>query len=265
LDVSYGAYVVKGAYSGSSAATGGPEHDEGVASILELSRGHVEAIRKEAREISTSVSLAQRFRDDLDAIKAKLEAMEQLTGRASGPDHNEVKVEEMQGQFGELAKLIEETSEKTKHKFNSVFDSEGKSFSLAVGDGSHIDILAKDVSFDATGLDLTTDPVAAKLAVTKAIEEMNEYDGHLDKQIDNLMEATDSLEQDLVGAMGVEVNDFTPELAGRAVHAFISEAAKDQEKSGLIGMQANVDPERTLQLLTETEQKDTGIGGETGR
>jgi hypothetical protein len=247
---------VKGAYSGNSAATGGPEHDEGVATILELSRGNVEAVRKEAREVSTSATLAQQFRDDLKAIKEKLAAMEELTGRASSASYNEVQVEEMQGQFANFAKSIEETSEKTKHKFNSVFDSDGKSFSLAVGDGSHIDILAKDVSFDATELDLTADPVLAKSALTKAIEELAEYNSYLGKQLNNLAEATDRLEQDLVGAMGVEGNDFTPELAGRVLSDIVSEAAK----GGLIEMQANADPERTLQLLTETEQKDTGMG-----
>jgi hypothetical protein len=251
---------VKGGYSGSSAATGGPEHDEGVATILELARGNVEAVRKDAREVSTSATLAQQFRDDLKAIKEKLEAMEELTGRAASPDYNEVQVEEMQGQFAQLAKLIEETSEKTKHKFNSVFDSDGKSFSLAVGDGSHIDVLAKDVSFDATELDLTADPVLAKSALTKAIEELAEYNSYLGKQLDNLADATDRLEQDLVGAMGVEGNDFTPELAGRVLRDIVSEAAEGQEKSGLIETQANADPERTLQLLTEPEQKDTGMG-----
>jgi hypothetical protein len=227
-----------------------------VANIVELIRGNVEAVRHEAREVSTSLSAVQTLKEGLGGVKKRLAEMEELTERASSRDHNKVQVDEMQGQLARIIESVKQATENTKHGFNRVFSSKGESFSLAVGDGSHIDIFAKDLAFDGEGLDLRSDPAAAKAAVVKAMKELAEYGSYLDKQMTDLAKATERLEQDMVGAMGLESNDFTPVLAGRVASDIAGEAAKkSKEAASLMNAQANANPSRALQLLKDVIQQ----------
>jgi flagellin-like hook-associated protein FlgL len=249
LDVTYGAYVVCGAYSGINGSNGAPTRDQAVATIVELIRGNVEAVRQDAQVVSTTVSAVQKFKGALATIAEKLTAMQELTDKASSPDYNEVQVEQMQRDLEKLAEEINQVVDDTEHNNKRLFGSQGQSILLAASDGSQTRLFAKDFSVDATGWDLASEPDEAKSAIGEAIDQLTEYGSHLDRQMAGLKAATARLERDLAGAMGVEPADFTPELAPRVFGDVATAVAS--RSSGLVAIQASADPRRVFVLLTD--------------
>ncbi|MHC4574630.1 MAG: flagellin N-terminal helical domain-containing protein [Planctomycetota bacterium] len=249
LDVAYGAYVVKGAYSGVNGLTGAPERDEAVAIIRELLDGDIAAIYTSAHEASTAVSMVQTLTSAAGTIRGKLTAMEELAKKASSPDYSRVKVEEMQKEFQGLAAEINQTAKGTEYNFNKLFSGEGKSISIQVDNETKIDIFASDLRFSAEGLNLATSAGGALAEVKKAAKMLNEYLGYLDRQAGRLADVTAVLDSELEAALDVDLSEFSPDLV-KQVTAY---AARDSAEDGsrLLEAQANVDPERALRLLSE--------------
>jgi len=247
LDVSYGAYVVNGAYTGNSSPTGAPKHNDVVATVRELLSGNIADVRLSAREASTSISIIQTFANAVDGIAAKLAKMEELAKKASSPDYSRVEIEAMQKEFKSLAKEINETVKNTEYDFNKIFTSAGESISIPIGDGSKVDIFAKDFSFNSQGLDLTTDPKSALSNIKKAITNLNEYKQYLNGQVARVEAATAIIESELESAMGVELDAFTPKVAIETAVHIASQVSQDS--STALGTQANVTADEALQLL----------------
>ncbi len=251
LDVSYGAYVVNAAYSGVGNSTRAPTRDQAVAVIRELLRGNTAAVRQSARDASTAVSIVQMFADAVDTLADKLAEMRELAERAPSPDYSQVQVEEMQKQFQNLAKEINETVKGTEYDYNKLFTDSGKTISVPIGNGSKIDIFARDFSFGAQGLDITTDPQNALSKVKEAIANVGEYKTYLDRQAARLEDATALIESEIQSAMGVDLNDFKPELALEM--ADYAASLISQDKSTSLKTQANLTPDEALQLLKASD------------
>jgi len=255
LDVAYGAYVVKGAYRGisksSADSTQAPERDQAVAVIRELLAGNTTAVRQNARDASTAVSAMQIFTDAIETIGGKLTEMKELAEKASSPDYSQVQVEEMQNQFRNLAGEINQTVNGTEYKYNKLFGAGGKTVSIPIGNGSKVDIFAKDFSFDAEGLDITADPTKALSTVNEAIANIDDYKTYLDRQAAHLSNATEFIESQIRGAMGVDTQDFQPELAVPMADYAASLLSKDKQTS--LDTQANLTPEEILKLLSEND------------
>ena len=250
LDVSYGAYVVSGAYSRAGNLTKAPKHNEAVAIIRELLGGNTADVRLSAREASTAISIVQTFTNVADTIALTLAKMQELAEKASSPDYSQVQVEEMQKEFEGLAAEINEIVDGTEYNYNKLFIADGKSISIPIGDGSKIDIFARDFSFDAEGLNLTTSPESALSKTKEATENLSEYREYLSKQAEHVEDATAVIESEIEGAMGVDLNDFKPELAIEAVSYGASQASEDG--GTLLYAQANVGPSRALHLLKDS-------------
>jgi len=222
-----------------------------VATIRELLRGSTADVRLSARNASTAVSIIQTFADATDSIATKLAKMEELAKKASSPDYSQVQIEAMQTELKTLAKEINDIVKSTEYDFNKPFTAAGKSISIPIGDGSRIDIFAKDFSFNAQGLDLTTDPGTALSSIKKAIKELSEYRTYLNRQAARAEEATATIESELESAMGVELDDFTADLAIETVVHIASELSQDS--SSALDMQANTEPSTALQLLKDSD------------
>jgi len=250
LDVSYGAYVVSGAYSRAGNSTEAPRHNEAVAIIRELLGGNTADVRLSAGEASTAISIVQTFTNVADTIALTLAKMHELAKKASSPDYSQVQVEEMQKEFEGLAAEINEIVEETEYNFNKLFTADGKSITIPIGDGSKIDIFARDFSFDAEGLNLTTSPESALSEIKKASENLNEYREYLSKQAARVEEATAIIEAEIEGAMGVDLDDFRTELAGQTASYVASLILENM--STILDAQANVEPSRALHLLKDS-------------
>jgi len=247
LDVSYGAYVVNGAYSGNSNPTGTSNHNDAVATIRELLNGNIADVRLSARKASTAVSIIQIFASAADGIAAKLARMEELAKKASSPDYSRVRVEAMQKEFKNLAKEINDIVKSTEYDFNKPFTATGRAISIPIGDGSKVDIFAKDLSFTAQGLDLTSEPKNVSSNIKKAITNLNEYKQYFNRQIARVEDAAAAIESELESAMGIELDDFTPEVATKTAVYIASRLSQDS--STALGTQANVIADEALQLL----------------
>ena len=251
LDFSYGAYVVNGAYSGNSNPIGAPNHNDAVATIRELVNGNTADVRLSAREASTAVSIIQTFSSAVDSIGAKLAKMEELAKKASSPDYSRVQIEAMQKGLKSLAKEINEIVKSTEYDYNKIFTAAGKSISIPIGDGSRVDIFARDFSFNSQGLDLTTDPKSALSNIKKAITNLNEYKQYLNRQVARVEDTTATIESELESAMGIELDDFTPEVAIETSVYIASQVSQDSSRA--LDMQANTEPSIALQLLKDRD------------
>ena len=218
-----------------------------MATIRELLNGNIADVRLSAREASTAVSIIQIFANATDGIAAKLAKMEELAKKASSPDYSQVQIEAMQTELQDLATEINDIVKSTEYDFNKPFTAAGQAISIPIGDGSRVDIFAKDFSFNAQGLDLTTEPKNVSSNIKKAITNLNEYKQYLNRQVARVEDATATIESELESAMGVGLDDFTPDLAIETAFHIASELSQDS--SSALDMQANTEPSIALQLL----------------
>jgi len=253
LDAAYGAYVVNGAYGGlgtsGSDTTQTPDRDQAIAVIRELLAGDTAAVRRSANEASTAVSTILIFTNAINNIDDKLAKMSELAKNALGPDNSQAQVEEMQKQFRNLVKEINQTVNGTEYQFNKPFSGSGKTLSLSIGSSSKINIFARDFRFDAQDLNLATDPQSILSTINDAITNIAEYKTYLDRQATRLSDITAAIESDIQGAMGVSMKDFQPELAAPMAENAASLISQDKQTS--LNTQANLTPDKILKLLKD--------------
>jgi hypothetical protein len=108
-------------------------------------------------------------------------------------------------------------------------------------------IFAKDFSFDAIGLNISTDPQNALSTIEEAITNINEYKTYLDRQEARLGEITATIESEIQGAMGVDMKDFQLELAAPMADYAASLVSQDKQTS--LKTHANITPDEILKLL----------------
>ncbi len=222
-----------------------------MATIRELLNGNIADVRLSAREASTAVSIIQIFANAVDSIAAKLVRMEELAKKASSPDYSQVQVEAMQTELQALATEINDVVKSTEYDFNKPFTAAGQAISIPVGDGSRVDIFAKDLSFNAQGLDLTTDAKSALSNVKKAIKELSEYRTYLNRQAARVEDATATIEFKLQSAMGVGLDNFTLDFAIETAFHIASELSQDS--STALNMQANTGSSIALHFLKDRD------------
>jgi len=177
--------------------------------------------------------------------------MEELAKKASSPDYSRVQVEAMQTELKDLAKEIYDIVNGTEYNYNKIFTAAGESISIPIGNGSSVDIFARDFNFNSQGLDLTTDQKSALSNIKKAITNLNEYKQYLNRQVARVEDATATIESELESAMGVGLDDFTMDFAiETAVHIA---SRLSQDSSSALDMQANTEPSIALQLLKDRD------------
>ncbi len=222
-----------------------------MATIRELLNGNIADVRLSAREASTAISIIQTFANAADGIAAKLARMEELAKKASSPDYSRVQIEAMQKEFKSLAKGINEIVQGIEYNYNKIFTATGKSISIPIGNGSSVDIFARDFSFNSQGLDLTTDQKSALSNIKKAVTNLNEYKQYLNRQVARVEDATATIESELENAMGVGLDDFTLVFAIETAVHIASQLSQDS--SSALDMQANTEPSISLQLLKDRD------------
>jgi len=253
LDVTYGAYVVNGAYAGVGASDSNSKQatirDQAVAIIREFLAGKTAAVRQSARDANAAVSTIQIFTDAIETITEKLMKMLELAKKALGQDYLQLQAEQMQKRFRDLIREINQTVYSTGYKFNKPFSGSGKTISISISSGTKIDVFARDFRLDARNLDIEKDPQDALSRINEAITNINEYKTYLDRQAARIEDITAAIERDIQGAMGVDVQDFQPEpsipVADYAAGLIL------QGKQTSINTQANLTPDETLTLLKD--------------
>jgi flagellin-like hook-associated protein FlgL len=253
LDVTYGAYVVNGACTGVRASVGGStqptKHDQAIAVIREFLPGKTAAVRQTAEDASTAVSVLQIFTDAIETIAEKLAKMLELAQKVHDQHYSPTQVEQMQKQFRNLVQQINQTAKGTEYKFNKPFSDDGRTLSIPTGNGTKIDLFARNFRINAEELNIETESQKALSKVSEAITNVREYKTYLDRQAALLRDITTSLQSQIDGAMGVDMHDFQPELAAPMADYAASLISQDKQTS--LNTQTNLTPDEILKLLKD--------------
>lgn len=189
LGTGYSAHVI--VYSRISdsleAIASGERTSDGTTSLIrELLRGEIAGSLQAARNASDAVSMVQTFEGAASSISEILTQMAELATQAAKEVYSDEQKAIMQEQFKDSANEINKIVDSTKFNGNKLLSAYGRTISIPMSNGSTIDIAATDLSFDAEGLDLTTDAGTALASVEEHIEQTTSYRGHLSGQAERL-------------------------------------------------------------------------------
>ena len=255
--VSYGANVISEAYGKAADSVAAMDENEAEATIQYLLRGKIDESRQKARYAGEAVSNTQTMAEAATNIGEKLNEMKKLAEDAAEGNHTEKELEEMQEKFEKLAKEINDIAG-TEYNGNKFFGTGGESISVNIGSGSEIDFAARDLRFDAEGLDLTDDADAAKKAVDAAIEKSGSYISYINKQAERLGETAMLIEYEVNNAFGIKADDFNTDTAKEIAAAAAKQTTEDLSK--LLATQANVTPDKVSRLLKDASAETTLSG-----
>lgn len=263
LKATYGAHVIVGAYEAANEAADKPSEvldDESASVIQYLLYGKMAKGRQNKSYANEAISVAQKFAEPAASISEKYGRMKELAEQAASGSYSGEEVAQMQEEFGQLAEEINSLANSTEHNGNKLFTSESETISISIGRNSAIDIFGRDLTIDIEGLDLTTDAEGALSAIQSNVRSADYYSGYIDDQVAHIQRAVNLIEFEVNNNLGVEVEDFDMELAKEVAGYAASQTLSDF--SVLFDTQANVEPERALQLLREwaeeAQEEDEG-------
>ena len=249
VNVTYRANVILGAYNASSANEDSSQVlDDSSASVIQyLLEGKVSEDRQNESYANEVISMTQGLAETSSTIEDKFARMKELSEQAASGDYSAEEVESMQSEFEQLVVEINNLVENTEQNGNKIFSGEGTTISISIGNSSTVNIVAKDLSINGEGLDLTTDPEGALAAIQSKVSQSSDYSEYLGDQLDNLEKMTNVIEFEKYNDIGVEADQFDMELAEEV--AGIAATATLEELIVLFDAQSNVEAERALQLL----------------
>jgi flagellin len=251
INITYSANVILSAYNASNENEDSLEvlDDSSVSVIQYLLKGKVSESHQNESYANEVVSVTQDLSETASTIKDKYTRMKELAEQAASGEYSAEEVEDMQTEFEQLVEEINNLVDNTEQNNNKLFSSEGTNISISIGNNSTIDIVAKDLSIDGEGLDLTTDPEGALTAIQNQVSQSSYYSEYLGDQLDNLGQMANLIEFEKYNDMGVDAEQFDTEQAEEV--AGVAASTTLEELTGLFNAQANVESERALQLLEE--------------
>ncbi|MHC4338183.1 MAG: flagellin [Planctomycetota bacterium] len=210
----------------------------------------ITGLRQSKNNAIGAISMIQTFDAAVSTITGKLTQMGQLANDVArgSTTYTETEQSQMQTQFNGLAAEINTIVGSTKHNGNKLLSSSGQTVSVSIGEGSTVQISPRDLSFDATGLDLTVGPGGAALtAVDTAMEQASGLRKYFDDRLKELITISTQLEFDYVNNLGAEPGAGDSILAiGEATAVMTQMITSD---ATLIDIQANVNSDVALWLL----------------
>ena len=265
IKVAYGVHVITGAYNKTNDQPNAASDDNAAASVIQyLLHGKMSEGQANERYANEAISMTQRFADAAHEIDEKLQTMVELAEEAANAGSKEEK-EKLQEEFEQLAGEINDIVENTEYNGNKLLSADGKTVSISIGNGSSIDVVSKDLSVDIDGLDLTTDAESAMAAIQSIASESSYYSGYLEEQVSHLESMADLIEFEIPNDMGIEADEDGFDMALAKEVAGYASSQTLEDMSVLFEAQANVEPNRALQLLRdwaeenlkEDQEKDT--------
>lgn len=251
INITYSANVILSAYNASNANEDSLEvlDDASVSVIQYLLEGKVSEGRQNESYANEVISMTQGLAETASTIKDKFARMEELAEQAASGEYSADEVGVMQTEFEQLVGEINNLVANTEQNNNKLFSGDGTAISISIGNNSTINIAAMDLSINGEGLDLTTDPEGVLTAIQSKVSQSSHYSDYLGDQLDNLGEMVNYIEFDKYNDMGVDAQEFDMELAEEV--AGVAATMTLEELTVLFGAQANVEPEKALQLLKE--------------
>jgi len=258
ISITYNANIILGAYNSSNSNEDSLEVlDDSSASVIQyLLEGEVSEKHQNEIYANEVISITQDLAETASTIKDKFRRMKELAEQAASGDYSAEEVEDMQTEFEQLVVDINNLVDNTEQNKNKLFGDEGTAISISVGNNSTIDIIAMNLSINGEGLDLTTDPDGVLTIIQSKSSQSSYYSEYLGDQLDNLGEMINYIEFEKYNDMGIDAEKFDTELAEEV--AGVAATTTLEELTVLFNAQANIESEKTLQLLEEgIEQAQT--------
>ena len=251
LRATFGAHVVLGAYSRINAQDNPPERrdEEPQAIVQYLLSGRVAQNWQNESYANEAISVVLMFADEVSIIRDKYARMLELAEEANKGNKSSKKLEQMQEELEQLAQDINDIVNSAEYNGNKLFTKEGTTISIYIGNNSSIDVVAKDLSIDAASFDLTTDPDRALAIIQWKASDSDYYSEYLADQVGHLQGAIELIELDRYNDLGMTPEEFNADTA-KQVAAYAAIKTSEQ-LSALFDAQANVDPDRALELLKD--------------
>ncbi|MHC4397026.1 MAG: flagellin [Planctomycetota bacterium] len=259
LKTDFAAWFMNGLYgltsdSAKSLLAESTDYDYDIAQsvIQRLLHSEIVSRQENARNASAAISMVQSFEDAVSGIRAILMQTEELADGAANGIYTEDEREDMQEELETLGSELNDIVNDTKYNNNKLLSADGETISISIGNGSTINVVPRDLSFDAEALDLTTDEGAVvALSITRAaIEQADDYGDYLDTQIERLGSVESLIEfdiEDTISGGAVLERIITMQTALNAINQIV------EQTSVLLAIQASVTAETALELLTTTE------------
>lgn len=274
--------VLVGVLKEATASQGSAGDDAALATIENPLRGEVAAIRQSSRKAGTAVALVQTLAEAVSGLHERQAKIGELAEQANSKERSAEELAQMQEQVNGLAGEINEIVENTQFEGNKLLNSDGRTISTPLGNGSTIDIVTKDFSIDAESLNLSSSLDKITERIREEVEAINEFEGFLLGVKEQLEDVTTMMQFELMQTMdfgegitdefllGVkeqlkevatlmqfglgQVTDveknITEQHMNLELNIFSVSRIVEEAHKALRG-QANLDENRTLQLLKE--------------
>jgi flagellin len=217
-----------------------------VAVIAEFVGGNVAEIRRSASEANSMISMTQMFTAAATSIYSNLSQMQQLADSAAHSLNSDRDKAAMQQEFQQLAEEVNEQAENTEYDGNQLFTADGRRIYIPAGDGPDVYLFPRDLSFDADGLDLTTEPETALTRVRSAVAIASEYSRDMAGELERLEDAMATYDREL-DTMDINSSGFTSAVAAKTGKNITKQIRENSEQ--FLKIQGNVIPERAAYLL----------------
>lgn len=153
----------------------------------------------------------------------------------------------MQEEFEQLAGEVNSLAANTQYDRNYLFTTAGETRTVSLDNEFYIHLFPKNLSFEADGLDLTTEPEVALSKTKTAAKLAGEYSQYLTGQLKYLEDAMARQDREL-DTTDIDSDGFTTAIAAETVSRITKQIEKNGEPFRQI-QQANIIAERAAYLL----------------
>ena len=230
------------------AIASGDSTEAGAASVVisSLLSAEIAGSQQAARNAADGISTVQTFGGAVQNISEKVTEMARLATQAASGYYSDGQKYVMQLEFEELSDQINDIVDSAQFNGNKLLSSDGQTLSIALRE-STMDVNARNLAVDITGLDLTTDAAGALAFTAQSIEQTSSYNTYLGGKSRRLERIAKTLQFDIVKAMGFQTSIANTNLAEEIGAAVVGEVLA--ESTILLAAQANLQPIKALQLL----------------
>lgn len=218
--------------------------------IRNVLRSKISTLRQNTNSASVVISIVQEFNGAVSTIVDKLTQMKKLVNDVArgSTTHTASERAEMQEQFKVLAAEINAIVGSTEHDGNKLLSSDGETASVDVVKGETIQISPRDLSFDASELELIVGVGGPALAaVETAIEQAHDLSKYFGDKLVELDAISKQFDFDYINNLGAEPSVGDSILAIKEATGVMSEIIASDAM--LIDIQANVNSDVALWLL----------------
>ncbi|MHC4423772.1 MAG: flagellin N-terminal helical domain-containing protein [Planctomycetota bacterium] len=212
-------------------------------------RGQVASVRHNSHSAEIVVSLVQTIGQAITGLRERQTKIGELAKQVAARRHSPEEMAQVQQELKRLAGEINDIVENTEYNGNKLFSADGQDISISIGNGSTIEISAKDFSLDVEGINLSANSESMVEKIREEIEAIRDYDGFLLGVKEKVEDVKTLMQFELENILEVAEN-VTERNMNLELGAFSLVRVAEEARKALRG-QANVTSNTALKLLRD--------------